>query len=300
MDTMELTPKGVRAWKRPPFQRELRINDKVKKLVDNLIADGGVVPGIITLGHMDGDIYLVDGQHRAEAFLLSELQVGYADVRICEFETMAEMSEQFVQLNSALVRMRTDDIIRGLEAINPLIASIRRKCPFIGYDGVRGAQARVLVSMAVAIRTWFGSTLTPTNGPASTDAVKMLTEESVAALCKFMNVCFEAWGRDREHFRLWSTLNLGILMWLWRRIVLGEGSVPKGARRSVVLEGGDFQRCLMGLAADPKYTDWLVGRSMCERDRSPCYARIREIFGRRLAIDGHKTAKFPQEDWSKS
>jgi hypothetical protein len=301
MDTLELTPKGVRAWKRPPFQRELRLNDKVKRVTEEIIANGGVIPGIITLGRFQGDTYLIDGQHRAEAFLLADLPVGYADVRICNFPTMGEMSEEFVHLNTALVRMKTDDIIRGLEAINPLIGSLRRRAPFVGYDGIRrGDQARTLLSMAVAIRTWFGSVNTPTNGPASTEAVKMLTDDAVTKLAKFLGCCFEAWGRDKANYRLWSTLNLGILMWLYRRVVLGEGAGPKGVRRATELTAEQFQSCLMALSADPKYSEWLIGRSMGERDRSPAYARVRDVFSRRLAMQGAKTIRFPQDDWSKS
>lgn len=300
MDTLELTPKGVRAWKRPPFQRELRLNDKVKRLVEDIVRDGGVVPGIITLGRFDGDMWLIDGQHRSEAFIMSELVIGYADVRIVEFTSMAEMSEEFVHLNSALVRMKTDDIIRGLEAINPLIGSLRRKCPFVGYDGIRrGDQAKTLLSMAVAIRTWFGSVNSPTSGPASTEAVKMLTDETVAKLSEFLKCCFEAWGRDKANYRLWSTLNLGILMWMWRRVVLGEGPpMPRGGRRYTSLTAEQFQRCLMGVSADPKYCEWLIGRSMGERDRVPAYSRIREIFSRRLASEEIRNPRFPQEDWT--
>jgi hypothetical protein len=278
------------------------VNPKVLKLVEDIKVQDGVLPGILTLGKLDGEIYLVDGQHRAEAFLLSEMMTGYADVRICHFETMAEMSEEFITLNSALVRMRNDDIIRGLEALNPHVAAIRRRCPHIGYDGVRGTRARVLVSMASVLRTWFGSAgATPTTGPSSTDAVKMLDDGQVAQLCSFMTVCYEAWGNDKEHFRLWSSLNLAVLMWLWRRVVLGTGLPPyRGGTRVVTMKTDQFMRCMMSVAADPKYSEWLIGRALRERDRSPCYARVREIFGRRLALDGIKSARFPQEDWTKS
>jgi hypothetical protein len=298
MDTLELTPKGVRAWKKPPFQRDLRINERVRQLVEDIRRDGGVVPGTITLGRLDGDIYLVDGQHRAEAFLLSEMPAGYADVRICTFETMADMSEEFVRLNSSLVRMRNDDIIRGLEAVTPELAAIRRKCPFIGYSNIRNGQgSRTMLSMAVAIRGWFGSAgAIPTNGPSSTDAVKMLDDDNAAKICRFQVACFEAWGVDRQNYRLWSSLNLGVLAWLYRRVVLGEG-VDKNLRRSTAITPEQFGKCLMALSADPKYTEWLIGRSMGERDRGPCYARIKDVFARRLAMDGIKGARFPQGEW---
>lgn len=297
MDTMELTPKGVRAWKRPPFQRELRVNKKVQVLAEEIRLNDGVVPGTITLGRLDGDTYLVDGQHRSEAYLLSEMPVGYADVRICEFETMSDMSEEFVRLNSSLVRMRNDDIIRGLEAVIPQISAIRRKCPFIGYDGIR--RSNVMVSMATVLRIWFGSaSVTPTPGPASTEATKLLNDEQAALISTFMTTCYEAWGKDKSNHPLWSSINLGILMWLWRRIVHGKAATTPLARHNKI-SSLQFQSCLMGLAADPKYSEWLIGRSMRDRDRAPCYARIRDLFNRRLAGDGLKL-KFPHEAWTKA
>src|SRR5439155_2436385 len=42
-------------------------NDKVRALAEQVKADGGVMPGIITLGVVDGVTYLIDGQHRRES-----------------------------------------------------------------------------------------------------------------------------------------------------------------------------------------------------------------------------------------
>jgi hypothetical protein len=62
MDTLELTIDALDRWKKPPFQREQRMTKKVRLLVAELKESGGVIPGILTLGRMDGDTYLIDGQ----------------------------------------------------------------------------------------------------------------------------------------------------------------------------------------------------------------------------------------------
>ncbi len=301
MDTVELTPEGVRRWKRPPFQRELRMSPRVQALRDEIAENGGVLPGVVTLGKLDGDTYLVDGQHRAQAFLDSELLVGYVDARIVWFDDMGQMGEEFVKLNSSLVRMKNDDIVRGLEGVNPLIGAIRKKCPFVGYDRIRcGADSRILLAMAAALRTWFGSShLTPTPGPSSVEAIKLLTEEDVENLTAFLKTCFVAWGSDQQNYRLWGTLNLSLLMWLWRRMV----TKPKdktGLSRTTALTAEQWTNCLMALSADTSYSAWLIGRALKDRDRSPCYSRIRTIMTRRLSLEGHKSPKFPSAEWTKS
>ena len=50
---------------------------------------------------------------------------------------MAEMGDAFVALNSRLVNMRPDDILRGLEGSIPALQEIRASCPFVGYDQIR-------------------------------------------------------------------------------------------------------------------------------------------------------------------
>src|SRR4051812_13603168 len=89
VDTIEITKKLAASWKSPPFQRELRPTPKVVALADEIKASG-VLPGVLTLGVFDGDVFIVDGQHRLHAFQLAELVVVYADVRTHYFKTMAE------------------------------------------------------------------------------------------------------------------------------------------------------------------------------------------------------------------
>lgn len=302
MDTILITPAAVDRWKKPPSQRELRETPKVLALAEQIAKDGGVVPGIITLGKIGPDTFLVDGQHRIHAFRLSKQPEGMADVRVMHFESMAELAEEFITLNSALVRMRNDDIMRAEEMRSPNLAKLRRRCPFLGYDNIRQPDGKTLLSVATGLRIWFGSAgTTPGAGPSSSEAIRLLDDSNVQQLADFLSACFEAWGRDKENFRLWSTANLGILMWLWRRVVLGQ-YLPayRGGTRVMQLKPEQFVACLMGLAADPRYSEYLQGRALRERDRPPTYSRIREVFARRLSQYGMFSPRFPQEDWTRA
>lgn len=305
MDTVQLTPEGCERWKRPPFQRELRITPRVQELIEQLRGDGGVVPGIITLGKLGAETYIIDGQHRIEAFKQSGLATGYADVRICTFENMGEMGEEFVCLNSSLVRMKNDDILRGLEGTNEHLAFLKRRCSFLGYDNIRtakdGQKARYLLSMATAVRVWFGSSgLSPTTGGSSMESVKMLDNVQTERLVVFLHSCFEAWGSDRENFKLWCTLNLGVLIWLYHRAVLAEHrpASQRGGVQTVTLTRDQWVSCLMALSSNARYSEWLIGRNLSERDRSPCYMRIREIIVPRLIDMGIRAPKFPNGSWA--
>ena len=307
MDTLELTIDALDRWKKPPFQREQRMTKKVRLLVAELKESSGVIPGILTLGRMDGDTYLIDGQHRVAAFRESGLETGYADVRICEFDNMGEMGAEFVKLNSSLVRMKNEDILRGLEGVNPLLAQLRRRCPFIGYEQIRVVDpkagiARRTLSATVALRSWYGSAVTPNAGPASTACVDLLTEESVEAMTDFYSACYEAWGGDKPNFRLWGALNVTVLAWLWRRTVLGENDrTGHGGLGPMRITRPHFIACMMSASADSQYTDWLVGRGINnDRDKSPCYRRLQGIFARRLSNDGQRHKGFPGGDWQKS
>lgn len=78
-DSWLLSPDEIKALKLPPFQRPLTVNAKVKAIADELKAgrdeDGNaIISGQFCIGYLDGERYLVDGQHRREAFLISGVQ----------------------------------------------------------------------------------------------------------------------------------------------------------------------------------------------------------------------------------
>ncbi len=300
MDTVLLTPSVVDSWKLPPFQRPLRINDKVHALSEELKKNGGVLPGVLTLGRIGDFTYLVDGQHRIEAFKISGMKEGFADVRLCDFDTMADMGEEFVNLNQSIVKMRPDDVLRGLEATIPGLVFIRKHCEFVGYAQIRrGGTSGAVVSMSTVLRCWAMSAKdVPTSAPGSViHLAKDLTEGVAHELVQFVNVAYGSWGRDPEYWRLWGALNLAVTMWLWRRTVLTQYSA-----KSVRLNVGEFGKCLMALSASADYLDWLHGRSLTDRDRAPCYSRIRSIFNKRLIDLGlaKDRLRFPAPAWSVS
>ena len=295
LDTIVFSRQEAMAWKNPLFQRPLRVNDKVLALAQEIKANGGVIPGIITLGSMSAEMYLLDGQHRREAFLISELREGFADVRTHFFDTMAEMGEEFVLLNSQLVRLRPDDILRGLEQSSPALMELRKKCPFIGYDQIRRGTASPILSMSSVIRCFNASahdSPSPQAGSAASIATSF-TEEDGKTLAVFLSLAIRAWGRDAEYARLWGNLNLALCMWLYRRTVLVQWStkIPK-------LSPDVFVKCMMSLSADGQYVDWLRGRNLREKDRPPCYRRIKEIFVRRIFEETKRKIALPQPAWA--
>lgn len=296
-DTIEVTPDIVKSWKLPPFQRELRINDKVRELGNVIKDDGGVIPGVLVIGVLDKIRYLIDGQHRREAFLLSGCLVGYVDVRVVHFATMGEMGKEFVNVNSKLVGMKPDDILRGLEGSHAPLAKLRRACPFIGYGHLRLKDSSPIVSMSGVLRCWFASApeVPSAGGLTAIKAVEMLTLDEVETAADFLNLAMGGWGRDPEYSRLWLGLNLTICMWLYRRLVITPYST-----KTQKLTKEQFGKLLMALSADAKYLEWLIGRQMRNSDRSPCYMRIKSIFAARIELETGKKPLLPSPAWASS
>jgi hypothetical protein len=273
-------------------------NAKVLALSEEMKSNGGVWPGIVSLGMIGRDTYLIDGQHRRHAFLLSGLPEGLTDVRIHSFETMGDMGAEFVNLNSQLVRLNPDDILRGLQGSVDALATIREKCPFVGYDMVRRNGSSPVLSMSVALRCWSGSApeIPQHSGGSAALLVGTLDSKATGRITDFLNICMAAFGRDAEYYRLWGALNLCICMWTYRRVVLMEGA--HGNSRWAKLTPEEFKRCLMALSADRDYVDWLVGRNLGERDRTPCYVRIKKIFIKRMETERGVKISLPQPSWS--
>lgn len=303
MDTLLLTPALVATWKKPPFQRTLLINSRVREVVEAIRDSGGIVPGILTLGVIGADTYLVDGQHRTEAFKMTGLKEGFADVRIHWFESIGDMAQEFEELNSALVNWKPDDILRARECYMPALQELRKLCPFIGYTMVRRSTGAPLMSMSAVLRCWFGSeTEVPAagGGKSSRMAAERLTMEETRSLAAFLELPLSAWGRDAEYFRLWGNLTLMLTMWLFRRTVIGLYS-PATTR----LTREQFRRGLQGMSADERFLEYLVGRSLNDTSRAPTYNRVKAIFAARLenefggkTVKGHTKLRLPTPAWA--
>lgn len=294
LDTIIVTPKQVQTWKLPSFQRPLKVNHKVM-LISAEIAETQVIPGTLTLGILKGDLYLIDGQHRREAFVLANIPEGIVDVRYAHFDSEAEMGDEFVKLNSHIVSLKPDDILRGLEKSNPELATIRKECPYVGYDQVRRNERAPIISMSALLRCWFGSApeVPTTGGLTAARLIEVLTKEEVQTLVGFCDLAMTAWGKDKEYARLWSSLNMTVCMWLYRRLVITpySANVKKITREM-------FQKCLMSVGSDASYTDWLLGKNLRERDRSPCYHRVKSIFAKRIEAETGEKPRLPSPAWS--
>ena len=49
------------------------------------------------------------------------------------------MAEEFTRLNSSMVKMRPDDLLRAMESSTLSLQMIRKHCDFVSYDQVRRA-----------------------------------------------------------------------------------------------------------------------------------------------------------------
>jgi hypothetical protein len=295
-DTMLITPEVIAGWEAPSFQRPLRVNEKVRTLAEEIKRDQ-VIPGFLTLGVLGKKTYLIDGQHRVEAFRMADIREAFADVRTHYVETDADMGLEFVRLNSSLVRPRPDDNLRGLEGSLESVALIRKKCPFVGYDYIRRGPTSPVLSMSQVIRNWTSSMPeVPSPGGTSggvSEMARQLGAEEAENCVGFLTTAFQAWGRDSEYQRIWGALTLALCMWIYRRIVLSAYS-PVTTR----VDRPQFVKLMMSLTADQLYMDWLVGRLLNDRDRAPGYNRIKAIFARRLFEDTGKKARLPSPAWA--
>lgn len=294
MDTIVVTREMVKEWKAPPFQRRLKVNDKVKATAER-IKQEGVIPGVIVLGVLRGVTYLCDGQHRAESFMLSGEKEVLADVRTHYFDTMADMSAEFLELNSQLVPMKPDDKLRSLEPSNKALQLIRERCPFVGYDYIRRGNTSPIVSMSIVIRAWFAamSDCPQASGESALERARKFEMDEAEHCCDYLQIALEAWGRDVEYRRLWAACNLTLCAWLYRRMVITPttGKTYKANRET-------FRGLLTALSADRTYMDWLYGRLLNDRDRSPGYNRIKSIFARKLHQDTGKKPMLPSPEWA--
>ncbi len=294
MDTIVITPDIVSNWKNPPFQRPLKVNAKVRAIAEK-IKETEVLPGIVTLGVLAKDTYLLDGQHRREAFLISGIREGYCDVRVHHFTSIADMGKEFVELNSRIVNLRPDDILRGFEGSSEPLTYIKKQLPFVGYDMIRRNEKAPILSMSLMLRAWLMSEKEVPASSSTGSAMEIgstLTNETAHECVAFIKLCEKAWGRDPEYSKLWSSLNLTICAWLYRRVVLTRD--PKVMKVSPDL----FCKGLMTLSADDSYLSWLIGRMLTDRDRSPCYARVKALIVRRIESETGKKIRWPQPAWA--
>lgn len=296
VETILLTHGLVNSWKTPPFQRPVKINAKVNEAIEEIKVTQ-VVPGIITLGRLReraNIIYIVDGQHRKEAFLASGLKEAYVDARFMWFDSMHDMAKEFRRLNINMNKMVPDDHLRALEIDNEGLVHLRRACPFVGYDHVRFGPSPTKLSMSQALRCWYGSEPdAPRSAPNILDLADNAKLDDMKLLATFLDLTSKSWGFDEQYLRLWGSLNLTLCMWLYRRLVISPWSA-----KTKTITNELFSKALMSLSSDDYYLGWLVGRNhLSKRDRSPCFNRIKTNFAKRLEHETGKKPLLPNPPW---
>jgi hypothetical protein len=170
---------------------------------------------------------------------------------------------------------------------------LRSNCPFVGYSYIRRADHSPVLSMSAALKSWFGSGFeTPQNPGQAINLLNQFTDTQCQLLTVFLLAAYSAWSNDKQATRLWSNPNLTMCMYLYRKLML------EPSNRRAAIPADMFRKCLMSVAANGNYYDWLQGRHLHERDRSPCYKRLRSIFAERLTQEyGGKLYRMPSPDW---
>jgi hypothetical protein len=298
MDAKIVSLEEMNSWVLPSFQRAEKLTAKVKEAAAELKTNGGIVSGTILLGKLRGDdatIYLVDGQQRRLACNLSGEKQFYIEYSLKTYVSFIAMAGEFTRANGRLVAFKPDDHLRAFEVTHPHLKKLREDCNFLGY-GHAGRNAREgrgsILSMSCALKCWFGSAQeSPAVYGQATELVEQLDEIQCQHMTVFLNLAFGAWERDKCHIRMWANLNLLMCMYLYRKLVIE----PRGS----TLPKGMFRNCLMSVAADSTYSDWLLGRQVYERDRDPCFKRLKRIFLARLAqeYNGKNRFQFPKPEW---
>lgn len=298
MEVILITPGIIAKWKIPDFQRELRVTSKVLEVAEEIKREEGIVPGTIILGEYQGEIWIVDGQHRIEAFKLSKLTEGLINARIVTFSSEEDMADEFAKANDSIRRMAPDDRLRALEKTQPALFFLRQRCPFIGYGiARRGSETSPILSMSLVLRMW-GHSANETPGGSSgairgaTDMGRAISMEEAERCVQFLTAVYKAWGREQRYTALWNGLNLTLCAWLWRRCVTGTAT-----KKTTGITPTQFSRCAAALLENEDYLDYLRGRKLGDRDRSSTYLRVRQTFTAWLKEDGMGKVILPAPAW---
>jgi hypothetical protein len=301
METRIVTLAELESWQLPPVQGVFKVNKRVLEYVDELKRNGGIIGGVITLGRLPNDarLWKVDGCHRTQGAIMSGLTQFFVEIRTIEFQTMGELAEEYVKMNTPLSRKTPNDILRAMEENLPNMRLLHEQCSFIGYDNIRRCvTSSPIIGMAQVLRTWNGAKQETPGGGGQSGGPREIAEEfdarDVEELSSFLNSVYGAWGMDPEYHRLWGSLNLTMCMWLFQQLVLGKREPRK---KTIYLTVAQFGRCMMSVSASGDYVDWVRGRQMSERDRSPCYTRLKKIIGMRILEDTGQRPMFPQPAW---
>ena len=144
VDTIMITPERMAKWKMPSGQRPLRENQKVKDAATKIQEDGGVIPGILTIGIFEDTYWIIDGQHRLHAFkltALTEIVIGKIAKRSISLKNVEQCEPDVSPLGHArqLVKIK-----QGLETeIAKQVTGFIRESKFKVTTQIQDQQVRV-------------------------------------------------------------------------------------------------------------------------------------------------------------
>lgn len=295
-DTISFSLEEMKRWNKPEFQREIKKTRRYYDAVETIKASGGVIPGVMTLGILEGtkDIYKIDGNHRTEAAKESGCETFFADVRYV-YGSMEDFADEYSRLNEQISATKPDDRLRAAAVSNPRVNRLLALCKVVGF--AKRNQPKLKISMSSILRAWNNaSRSTPAaRGKAASaiDIIRDISDEDFGHLCALLNHCEAAWGRDFEYASLWGQMNLTTVMWLYVQLVTTDPASPKIKRLSKEI----FEKCLMSLSAEERYVTWLKGRNGGTH-RGPCYMRVKEKFAKRIYEETGSKPNLPQPEWA--
>ncbi len=296
-DTIALDLDKVKSWKRPSFQRDIKRTKRFDECVEYIKANDGVLPGIITLGVLDGtgEVYKIDGNHRCECFVESGCKVGYADVRYV-YGSMEDFAAEYSRLNEQISRTNPDDRLRAAAVGNHKIERLRSSCKVVSFSSTK-RRGKTSVSMSSLLRAWNNACRdTPAargKAAAAVDIMEEMDNFTLDHLINLINACENSFGREGEYASLWGQLNMTTVMWLYVQMVMNKPTSAKLRQLTPQL----FEKCLLSVSADEKYVDWLRGRN-ASIHRGPCYMKVKERFTSRLKEETGERYNLPQPEWA--
>lgn len=282
----------VNSWERPDFQRMFK---QTKNVVDatNQIGRTEEIPGTIWIGVWEGRSYVVDGQHRIEAFLGANIAEALASVAFKAFDSYDAMARFYRMINTPLRSFSAQDNLKAAAVEYESLRIIEREATFASwYKPKRNSGKTIQISSMV--RFWGMARSDAPGGSAQVVAVAAgMNKLAAHRLCVFGSLCHDAWGTDSGYAALWGGLNFPVVLWLYARTVLRD---PEPSLRVTRLDQPAFKKALVSLC-DESYVDWLRGRNSLQNFRSPCYNKIKQRFKATLEKRGERLT-LPSPDWA--
>ena len=282
----------IDSLKKPPSQRELRETAAVRALIEEYKSGREEHSGTIVVGVVNKELYLLDGQHRIYCQQKAGVSEMLASVKWHWFDTLEELAIEWARLNRQLSRTTPNDVLKAEEGTCEALKIIRTKT-----NGKVGYSSKGL-SMSQIIRMWASTASevpTTTGGASALVYAHSMSDEEAEKLADFINICYAAWGRDKQTLVLWNIPNLITCAWLYRRLILNPSKISRSSNFTKPL----FKECLTALGADSAYLSFLKGRNWVPQMRSPVYIRLRDIFAKRYREEVGVRCKLPQINWDR-